>query len=375
MARKPAAAEVRANGMRACPRGQGFYPLCLSEQSLQSAKTAAARGSPDAASVVTIGTFDGVHLGHQALVRRAGCVASALLESRGARPRVIAMAFDPNPLDALRPGGAPARLTTWAQRERLLREAGADEVVKLEPTPALLGLSAEEFVERLVREQRPVAIVEGGDFRFGARRGGDVALLRELGRRFGYEVEVVDQVEVPLTDHTLAPARSTVLRWLIGEGRVGDAACLLGRPYAMAGRVVRGDRRGRTIGYPTANLDSPCLAPADGVYAGRARLPDGRVLAAAISVGTKPTFGAHARAVEAFLMEGAARGGGGGAWKEIAGLPEYDWPMELEFLSFVRDQVKFDSMEPLLSQMARDCAACWAAARCADECEAVSRGA
>lgn len=326
--------------------------------------------------MVTIGTFDGVHLGHQALVRQAVGVASASSEARAARPRVIAMAFDPNPLDALKPGAAPARLTTWAQRERLLRGAGADEVVKLEPTPALLGLSAEEFVERLVREYRPVAIVEGVDFRFGARRRGDVALLRELGRKFGYEVEVVDQVEVPLTDHTLAPARSTVLRWLIGEGRVGDAACLLGRPYAMAGRVVRGDRRGRTIGYPTANLESPCLAPADGVYAGRARLPDGRVLAAAISVGTKPTFGEHARAVEAFLMESPARAvGGAGAWRTIEGLPEYEWPMELEFLRFVRDQVKFDSMEPLLSQMARDCAACWAAARCAGECEAVSRGA
>lgn len=309
--------------------------------------------------MLTIGTFDGVHLGHRALVQRALRVAEAAASGPSAKPRVIALAFDPNPMEVLSPDRAPARLTTWGQRERALRAAGADEVVRLEPAPALLRLAAAEFVERLTCEYRPVAIVEGADFRFGARRAGDVELLGQLGSKLGFAVEIVEQVEVALTDHTLAPARSTVLRWMIEHGRVGDAACLLGRPYGMSGTVVRGDRRGRTIGYPTANLDSPCLAPADGVYAGRGRLPDGRVVAAAISVGTKPTFGAHARAVEAFLMDGAAGSAGRtGTWSAIDGLPEYDWPIELEFLTFVRDQVKFDSLDGLLGQMSRDCARC-----------------
>lgn len=326
--------------------------------------------------MVTIGTFDGVHAGHGALVRQAVRVAESAGLARAARPRVVVMAFDPNPLEILKPGLAPARLTTWPQRERLLRSAGADEVVRLEPTAALLGLSARAFIERLVREYRPVSIVEGPDFRFGAKRAGDIAALRTFGGEFGYEVEVVEQVEVPLTDHTIVPARSTVLRWLIGQGRVGDAACLLGRPYAMAGMVVRGDRRGRTIGYPTANLDSPCLPPADGVYAGRARLPDGRTVAAAISVGTKPTFGIHGRAVEAYLMENAAgTGGRPGEWSTIDGLPEYQWPMELEFLAFVRDQVKFESLEMLLAQMARDCAKCREIAGAASMTESEKPGA
>jgi len=335
---------------------------------------AAAAATGDAArvpgSVLTIGTFDGVHLGHQALVERAAAIAANVPASPGTRPSVIVLAFDPNPIEVLAPGNAPARLTTWAQRERHLLTAGADEVVKLEPTRELLAMPAAMFVERLAREYRPAAIVEGADFRFGAKRAGDVALMRDLGKSRGFEVDVVDQVEVPLTDHTIAPARSTVLRWLIERGRVGDAACLLGRPYAMAGTVVSGDRRGRTIGFPTANLDSPCLAPADGVYAGRATLPDGRVLAAAISVGTKPTFGTHARAIEAYLMDdaaGAVAGGRTGEWGRIEGLPEYAWELELEFLAFVRDQAKFESLDALLAQMTRDCLRCREIARAAKQ--------
>lgn len=320
------------------------------------------------ATVLSIGTFDGVHLGHQALVERAAAIAARSGAASGTRPRVVVLAFDPNPLEVLAPGQAPARLTTWSHRERHLLTAGADEVVKLAPTRELLAMPAAEFVEHLVRDYRPTAIVEGADFRFGARRAGDVAMLRELGKSHGFDVDVVEQVEVPLIDHTIAPARSTMLRWLIEHGRVGDAACLLGRPYAMAGTVVSGDRRGRTIGFPTANLSSPCLAPADGVYAGRATLPDGRTLAAAISVGTKPTFGTHARAVEAYLMDDTweveARGRSG-EWQTIEGLPEYAWELDLEFLAFVRDQVRFESLDALLAQMDRDCQRCLEAARAA----------
>jgi riboflavin kinase/FMN adenylyltransferase len=154
-----------------------------------------------------------------------------------------------------------------------------------------------------------------------------------------------------------------MVRWLLNNGRVSDAARVLGRPHTLRGMVVRGDRRGRTIGYPTANIESPCLAPADGVYAGRARLGDGRVFTAAISVGTKPTFGEGMRAVEAVLMGESADpaadglvGRGAPPWAPLPGLPEYGWMIDLEFVAWIREQVRFDGVERLLDQMARDCA-------------------
>ncbi len=314
-----------------------------------------------AQSVLTIGTFDGVHLGHRALVERAASIASgtSLSASDGReRPQVVALVFDPSPLEVLLPERAPPRLTTFAQRERLLRNAGADIVRRLEPTRELLGMSPAEFVSNLVAEYRPIAIVEGADFRFGSKRTGDVTLLRSLGGSHGFSVEAVEQVEALLSDGPPTPVRSTAIRSCIADGRFADAARLLGRPYSIAGTVVRGDRRGRTIGFPTANLDSPCLAPADGVYAGRARLTDGRLLCAAISVGTKPTFGPHGRAVEAYLMDDTRTGPRGEAWTTIDGLPEYGWEMELEFLTLVREQLKFDSVGALVEQMGRDCAEC-----------------
>ncbi|MBX3405881.1 MAG: bifunctional riboflavin kinase/FMN adenylyltransferase [Phycisphaeraceae bacterium] len=324
-------------------------------------------------SVLTIGTFDGVHAGHRALLERAATMAERCATGRA---RVIALAFDPHPLEALAPERAPARLTTWPQRERLLREAGAEEVVRLEPTPALLSLSPAEFIEQLARDYRPAGIVEGTDFHFGAKRAGDIEMLRSLGAAHDFVVDIVDQVQCALNDHTIAPASSSLVRWLISRGRVSDAARILGRPYRMDGIVRRGDRRGRTINYPTANIESPCLAPADGVYAGRAHLPDGRLVAAAISVGTKPTFDGRDRAVEAYLMDAdASATGRSGAWDTLPGLPEYEWDVGLEFLAFVRDQVRFDTLEELLAQMARDCEACRAIAETAALCEAAHKGA
>jgi riboflavin kinase/FMN adenylyltransferase len=171
----------------------------------------------------------------------------------------------------------------------------------------------------------------------------------------GFTVEVVPPVEVALTDHQCVPARSTIVRWLLSNGRVRDAAVVLGRPYELEGTVVRGDRRGRTIGFPTANLEVPTLIPADGVYAAIATLPDGRRLGAAVSIGSKPTFGTHARAVEAFLLQPGTESR---AWKPIEGLPEYGWTLRLSMLAWVREQVKFDSLDSLLAQMERDCRRC-----------------
>jgi riboflavin kinase/FMN adenylyltransferase len=299
-----------------------------------------------AQSVVTVGTFDGVHVGHRALVMRARALANA---SPGTR--VVALVFDPHPLTVIRPGEAPARLTTFERRAALLGEAGADEVVRMEPTGQLLALSPEEFADHLQQELRPTAIVEGPDFRFGRGRAGDVRTLADLGAARGFTVDIVQSVEIALTDHTRAPASSTLTRWLLEHGRVRDAAIVLGRPYEMEGEVTRGERRGREIGYPTANLVSPTLAPADGVYAGRATLPDGRTYSGAISIGNKPTFGQRERAVEVFVMDlpGAVKN------EPIQGLPEYGWTLRITFEHWLRDQMRFGSLDELLAQMARDC--------------------
>jgi riboflavin kinase/FMN adenylyltransferase len=178
-------------------------------------------------------------------------------------------------------------------------------------------------------------------------------MLAAMGRSLGFTVDVVPQVAVSLTDHQLVPARSTIVRWLLSNGRARDAAIVMSRPYELSGTVVRGDRRGRTIGFPTANLDTPTMIPADGVYAALASLPDGRTLSAAVSIGTKPTFGTHGRAVEAFLLQPDSK-----TWSPISGLPEYGWTLRLQLLGWVREQVRFASLPALLDQMERDCQRC-----------------
>ncbi|MBY0311961.1 MAG: adenylyltransferase/cytidyltransferase family protein [Phycisphaerales bacterium] len=303
-------------------------------------------------SVLCIGTFDGVHLGHRALIRRAREIADA-----HAGARVVALVFKPNPVEVLRPHAAPPRLSMFERRRDWLLSAGADVVERLEPTPELLDLSPEEYVRQTVERYRPIAFVEGGDFRFGRARAGDNRLLAELGGRHGFSVSVVEQVQVALTDHQLVPARSTIVRWLLSEGRVRDAARVLSRAFEISGTVVRGDQRGRTIGFPTANIETPTMIPADGVYAARAHLPDGRVMAAAVSIGTKPTFGEHGRAVEAHLLglDGSRIAGPGQGWKTLPELPEYGWAIRLEMLAWVREQVRFAGLDALLGQLRRDC--------------------
>lgn len=302
---------------------------------------------------MTIGTFDGVHVGHRALVTRGGEIAA----QRGVRVEdggggVVALVFEPHPKSVLAPGSEPARLTGWETRVRLLQEAGADRVVRLEPTRELLGLDPAAFIERQVLEYGALAIVEGGDFRFGKGRRGDVQMLAELGERLGYSAEVVGPVAVGLCDDTVVPARSTMVRWLIRRGRVRDAAVLLGRSHVLEGVVVRGDRRGRTIGFPTANIGvrDGVLLPADGVYAGVAELEDGRRFGAAVNIGERPTFAGSSRTVEAHLLDVPVRCG------EIEGVGEYGWGVRLWLVDWVRDQVRFDGVDRLIGQLSRDCA-------------------
>lgn len=304
-------------------------------------------------TAITIGNFDGVHVGHAALITRARHHA-------GATGRVLALAFDPHPLTRIAPAAAPARLTSFEHRAALLRELGADEVVRLQPSDEFLSTSPREFIERVVATYRPAAIVEGADFHFGKGRAGNVATLRELGAALGFAVDIVDAVGVAISDHTIVRASSTMIRWLISHGRVTDASHLLGRNYELQGTVERGDQRGRTIGFPTANLhqanDAALLLPADGVYAGLVRLPDGRRLPAAVNVGSRPTFQGVDRRVEAHVID--ARTGA-----PAAGLAEYGWSLTLEFVAFVRDQVRFPGIDALRQQLERDRRACLALAR------------
>jgi riboflavin kinase/FMN adenylyltransferase len=311
--------------------------------------------------VLTIGTFDGVHVGHLALIQRARALAASAEErgggARGSGGEVVAMVFDPHPLSILRPECEPPRLTTFQQRRRLLESAGADRVIRVAPSEALFSQDAATFARNLAREHKPAAIVEGAAFRFGRHREGSIDTLRQLGPELGFLCEIVGPVEAVLTDHTIVTASSTIVRWLVSNGRVRDAAVVLGRPYSLGGVVVRGDRRGRTIGVPTANLQTACLVPADGVYAALARLEDGREFPAGVHVGERSTFDDHHRTVEAHLIGAPtrrqrAKEGQAGV---IEGLQEYGWGIELELVAWLRDQMKFESVAALVDQMKRDC--------------------
>ena len=287
-------------------------------------------------SSLMIGNFDGVHLGHLALLECSRKYASG--------GSVTAVTFEPHPSAILRPEEGVDRLLSPLARRDLLLQAGADEVLELQTTPELLALEPDGFVDLLRERCAFDVIVEGPDFRFGRRRLAGVDELRDLGRSRGFSVEVVDDVEVELEDRTMVPVRSTLIRWLLRHGRVVDAERALGRPHRVEGTVVKGDQRGRTLGYPTANLDhGASLLPGDGIYAGIAELADGTRLSAAISVGTKPTFGGTQRVCEAHLLD------------HEAPLDDYGWEIRLEFKRFLHEQLTFESIEPLLKRMARDC--------------------
>ncbi len=290
---------------------------------------------------ITIGNFDGVHHGHRRLVGEARTAV-------GPRGRVVVLSFDPHPAAVLRPGAAPARLTGFGRRAQLLAAAGADEVVAIVPGPEFLAQDAGSFVAAIVREHRPDFFVEGPDFRFGRDRAGSVATLRDLEAVHGFTTRVVDPVSVPLVNCQLVVASSTMIRDLVGLGRMRDAAAVLGRPYALDGIVVPGARRGRLLGLPTANIATgEFQVPGEGVYAGRAwrldREADGWY-PAAVSVGTNPTFGAHARSCETHLV------GYGGP------LDDYGWPIRLEIADWLRDQIRYDDVDRLVEQIRRDIA-------------------
>ncbi|MFF3115915.1 bifunctional riboflavin kinase/FAD synthetase [Kitasatospora sp. NPDC057904] len=287
-------------------------------------------------SVVTIGSFDGVHRGHQLIIGRAVERAREL-----GVPSVV-VTFDPHPREVIRPGSHPALLAPQARRAELIAGLGVDAVLVLPFTPELSQESPETFVRQvLVDALHARVVIEGPNFRFGHRAAGDVALLTELGRAAGFDVEVVD-LQVSGAAGAGEPFSSTLTRRLVETGDMAGAGEVLGRPHRVEGVVVRGAQRGRELGYPTANVETVAHSaiPADGVYAGWLTA-DGERMPAAISVGTNPTFDGTARTVEAYAID-------------RVGLDLYGLHVAVDFLAYLRGMEKFDSIEALMVRMADD---------------------
>lgn len=284
--------------------------------------------------VLTVGNFDGVHLGHQRILRTAHALAKV------SSAAVIAMTFEPHPINLLRPERVVPRLTPWQEKLHQLERAGADAVVRLDTDWPLLSLSAEDFVrEILIKRIHPSYIVEGPNFGFGRGRKGNVDTLLAMSQRGGFQVRVVEPYRTHICDEQVTVS-STLTRQYLAAGQVDRAAACLGRTYRLVGTVIHGAGDGRTLGYPTINLDvGEQLVPGEGVYAGFAEVA-GLRRAAAISIGRRPTLGGDGLVVEAFVLDDAG-----------------DWYAEcaiLELTHRLRDQVKFADREALTEQITRD---------------------
>jgi riboflavin kinase / FMN adenylyltransferase len=294
-------------------------------------------GSSHAGSVVTIGAYDGVHLGHQAVIAEVKQLAAAA----GRQSAVVT--FDRHPASVVRPDSAPKLLTTLDQKIELLAATRVDTTVVVPFTSDRATESAEDFVhEVIVGCLNAKTVVVGADFHFGKDRRGNVELLRTIGAEAGFEVVGLELISVPgLT----GKVSSTEIRKLVQQGDLREAARLLGRPYELSGTVIDGDKRGRTIGFPTANVSLPvdsCL-PADGIYAARyARPGSPNWLPAAVNLGRRPTFydDQPYSLLEAFLIDFA-----GDLYGEAA---------RVQFVERLRPEAKFDSLEALVTQMNRD---------------------
>lgn len=297
-------------------------------------------GWPPGPLAIAIGVFDGVHIGHQALIRQT---AEGAKQMDG---RALAATFDPLPIQALARGAPPSALSDVDDRVRLLHVAGADDIVVFHFTREFAAVDAAEFVRRLVAAGDVRRIFVGEDFQFGRDRGGNVRTLAAAGPRHRFEVVVA----TPVTEGGEVVS-STRIRNALLAGDVTGAARLLGRPFSVRGTVVHGAKRGRALGFPTINLAVPPerLLPRDGIYAMTVRVRDEEVAAAA-SLGVRPTFGsAGDRTLEAYLLD----------WEGDA----YGETIEAAFIKRLRDELRFASAEELTEQIARDVEATRAALR------------
>lgn len=290
------------------------------------------------ASVVVIGNFDGVHLGHRAVLDHARELEPGL--------PVVAMTFWPHPLSVVRPGHEPKLLCDLDERVELLIAAGADRVEVVQFTKEFSERTPESFVSSILLPLSPARVVVGQNFRFGHFAAGTVDTLRELGRGH-FEVTAIDLVGSPLrSEGEVARTSSTRIRAALAEGDIDAASRMLGRPYSFTGTVVHGDRRGRELGFPTANLavSDKRAAPADGVYAGWLEVadsPERTPMPAAVSVGRNPTFDGTDLRVEANVLD-------------RNDLELYGVRIRVQFVSRIRGQIKFDDIDELITQMNAD---------------------
>lgn len=296
---------------------------------------------PGSGSVVTIGAYDGVHLGHQAVIAEVRDRA----EAAGLTSAVVT--FDRHPAAVVRPESAPRLLTDLEQKLQLLAATGIDRCLVIAFDEARSKEPAEEFVrDVLVGALGAKVVIVGEDFHFGHQRKGNVALLTEMGEELGFEVrglELVDAGGAPAGPQDRAS--STAIRHALVEGDLAAAQAMLGRPYEVRGIVAHGDKRGRDLGYPTANVSVPgdILLPADGIYAGWFQRTDGTVLPAALSLGRRPTFyiEAHASLLEAHVLD----------FDDDL----YDEHVRVRFVQRLRGEERFENVEDLVAQIKTDC--------------------
>jgi riboflavin kinase/FMN adenylyltransferase len=283
-------------------------------------------------AVVTVGTFDGVHLGHRDLLAR---VARRAAERR--LPSLL-VTFDPHPLEVVNPYAAPPLLTTTAEKLEAIAESGLDYAVVLPFTPALAALDASSFVEHLLLERYCLReLLIGHDHGFGRGRAGDIHMLRQLGERHAFEVDVVDAVSVDGV-----PVSSSAIRRAVSYGDLDGAMQMLGRRYSFSGRVVRGDQRGRLLGFPTLNISLTSarkLLPPAGVYAISLQCERGS-FGGMMNLGPRPTFGDVSLSLEVHLFDTS------GDW--------YDTRVRVEFIERLRDTMRFESADALVAQLRAD---------------------
>ncbi len=308
---------------------------------------------PPHGSVVTIGNFDGVHLGHQAIIARARTLA------REQDMPLIAVTFEPSSVKLLRPEKAPPLLTPLNFKSHLLERQGIDALILIHPTPEFLSRSADDFVRRVLAEQLNARhVVEGQTFSFGHQRSGTMVVLHQLAERYGFQTHLIPSERITLDDLGPTAVSSTLIRQLITTCQFEKAARCLGRPYTLSGRIVRGRQAGRELGFPTANLepdDRTQLTPEDGVYAGWAHIGDSleaavqapAVYHAAVSIGRCETLPDAAWQIEAHLLDYPRSSDENDEF--------YGRHMLLSFTRRIRSMKRFNTAAELTAAIADDC--------------------
>ena len=316
-------------------------------QVIETTSSLAELATVEKGSVLTIGNFDGVHIGHQQILSTARNTAAER------RTQLVVMTFEPHPLSVLRPQQKPELLTSLALKKHLIAEAGADYLLLVKSTRELLSLSPDEFVERFISKGiQPSIVVEGGSFNFGSGRRGNAQTLQQMGKDKGFLVSVIEPKEIAPSAGQSLKVSSTVIRNMLKNGDVTDADAALARSYRLIGQIIPGRGKGKQLGFPTANMaSSEQLVPAEGVYAGFVQIADSEksvctttaTLPAALSIGTTLTLGTdNPLLIEAHILTGDV-GDVHGKW------------LAMDFVQIIRSQQKFDTEKQLAEQIEKDC--------------------